>query len=43
MFEEYINAYSGYMEVEKPVLSIAATDTEIESILNFMRGGFYYE
>lgn len=43
MFEEFINSYSGYMEVEKPVLSIAATDSEIESILNFMRGGFYYE
>lgn len=43
MFEEIINAYSGYMEVEKPVLSIGATDSEIESILNFMRGGFYYE
>lgn len=43
MFEEFINAYPGYLEVEKPVLSIAATDQEIDKILSFMNGGFYYE
>ena len=43
MFEDFINAYPGYLEVEKPVLSIAATDQETDKILSFMSGGFYYE
>lgn len=43
MFEDFVNAFPGYLEVEKPVLSIPATDQEIEKILSFMREGFYYE
>ena len=43
MFEEFINSYPGYLEVEKPVLSIAATDQETEKIISYMKEGFYYE
>ena len=43
MFEDFINAYPGYLEVEKPVISLPATDWELGQIESFMKGGFYYE
>ena len=43
MFEDFIDAYPGYLEVEKPVISLPATDWELGQIESFMKGGFYYE
>lgn len=38
-----INTLSGYMQIENPDVDIPATATEKDTIMNFMRSGFYYE
>ena len=38
-----INTLSGYMQIENPDVDIPATATEKDTIVNFMRSGFYYE
>lgn len=38
-----INTLSGYIQTGNAHLEIAATDTEIDQIISYMNGGFYYE
>lgn len=38
-----INTLSGYIQTGNAHLEIAATDNEIDQIISYMNGGFYYE